>query len=62
MNETNSKIETNIVPSIHNTFSLEAYLKTAEDASLSNQKIKCNYDKIQADEYYTQENGYKKLR
>ena len=46
MNDTNSKIETKIVPSIHNTFSLEAYLKTADETVLGNQNITCNTYKL----------------
>ena len=62
MNETNSKIETKIVPSIHNTFSLEAYLKTADDASLGNQNIKCNTYKLDGEfinshQYTTDDEG-----
>ena len=62
MNETNSKIETKIVPSIHNTFSLEAYLKTADDAYLGNQNIKCNTYKLDGEfinshQYTTDDEG-----
>ena len=46
MNDTNNKIETKIVPSIHNTFSLEAYLKTVDEVALDNQNITCNTYKI----------------
>ena len=46
MNDANDKIETKIVPSIHNTFSLEAYLKTADDAILDNEDIICNTYKL----------------
>ncbi len=42
MDERNNKIKTEIVLSIHNTFSLEAILKTIDGAALDNQKITCN--------------------
>ena len=62
MNETNSKIETKIVPSIHNTFSLEAYLKTADEAVLGNQNITCNTYKLDGEfinshQYTTDDEG-----
>ena len=62
MNDTNSKIETKIVPSIHNTFSLEAILKTADEAALSNQNIKCNTYKLDGEfinshQYTTDDEG-----
>ena len=62
MNDTNSKIETKIVPSIHNTFSLEAYLKTADEAVLGNQNITCNTYKLDGEfinshQYTTDDEG-----
>ena len=62
MNDTNSKIETKIVPSIHNTFSLEAYLKTADEAALGNQNITCNTYKLDGEfinshQYVTDDEG-----
>ena len=62
MNDINSKIETKIVPSIHNTFSLEAILKTADEAALGNQNIKCNTYKLDGEfinshQYTTDDEG-----
>ena len=62
MNDTKSKIETKIVPSIHNTFSLEAYLKTADEAALGNQNITCNIYKLDGEfvnshQYKTDDEG-----
>ncbi|MBE6512694.1 MAG: ABC transporter ATP-binding protein [Methanobrevibacter olleyae] len=62
MNETNSKTETKIVPSIHNTFSLEAILKTADETALGNQNIKCNTYKLDGEfinshQYTTDDEG-----
>lgn len=62
MKDTNNKIETMIVPSIHNTFSLEAYLKTTDEVALDNQNITCNTYKLDGEfinshQYKTDDQG-----
>ncbi|MBQ2961953.1 ABC transporter ATP-binding protein [Methanobrevibacter sp.] len=60
-NEDN-KIKTKIIPSAHNTFSLQAILKTETDEALANQNIICNTynlkeEKINSERYETDDEG-----
>ena len=62
MNNTTDKIETKIVPSIHKAFSLEAFLKTLDEATLDNQNIACNTYKLDGEfinshQYKTDDEG-----